>query len=97
MRPLLLSLFLVGCAAAPPEPDVETPTFHPPLPGPVQPCPVEWVVLIDDGEPYVAVTYDDNVTAAVCFKEYERYIHHLLRVVCSYREELDEPVCRNLP
>lgn len=91
MRAIILAivLALAGCSST----HVDT-TFHPRMPQPLKVCDIEWKVLIVDDTPYVALTYDDNVTAAMCFKEYERYIHQLMRVTCSYRETLNEAVCK---
>lgn len=91
---VISSLFLAGCNSTPvPAPPQPLPTFHPSLPPPIEPCPVTWRVIIQNDQPFVALTYDDNITAAMCFKEIERYIHQLLRVTCSYREGLNEAVC----
>lgn len=94
---LLAALFLVGCTSVrevPVERDV-LPVFHPSLPEPVEVCNIKWNVLVLDENPYVALTYNDNITAAICFNEYERYIIQLLRVACSYRTELKEEICNN--
>ena len=97
MRYLILAtaLLLSACTVTEPK-TVAPPVFHPTLPTPLQACPIEWKVLIVENQPYVALTYNNNITAAMCFNEYERYIHQLLRVTCSYREKLNEQTCINL-
>lgn len=91
MRKMILAtlLILAGCASAPPLPQpvakAETPIFHPTLPKPLKVCYVHWKVLVVDGVPYVALSYEDNINFAMCGKDLEAYISELNEAICQYR------------
>ena len=98
MRELILAgaLLLSGCAAFMPVPPVivaEAPTYHPAFPEPYSICPITWEVLDSGGDPKVAISYNDNLTAAICDKDKDRYIKQLLQLTCYYRLDLDERIC----
>ena len=67
--------------------------YHPRLPRPVEVCSLNWEVLVVNNEPFVALTYNDNITAAICDDRKTQYIEELLQVVCSYRKPLNEKIC----
>lgn len=67
--------------------------YHPRLPRPVEVCSLDWKVIVVDNEPFVALTYNDNVTAAICDDRKTQYIEELLQVVCQYRKPLNEKIC----
>jgi len=93
VKSYLIALLLVGCAGATPGNLSGLPEYHPPLPAPYEVCPVSWEVLDVDGRAKVALSYDENVTAAQCNKDIERYISQLITAVCSYRQTLEEGIC----
>lgn len=90
---LLATLMLSACVSTDKGEAPLKVEFHPPFPAPVSACPINWVILEHQGEPYVALTYNDNVQGAICNKDVQRYIKELQRVTCSYRLELKEPIC----
>lgn len=69
------------------------PVYHPAMPAPYAACPIRWEVVVVDGKPKVALSYDDNVTAAMCNKDIERFISQLITLTCHYRQELKESNC----
>lgn len=102
MRKIILGLgatmFLAACQSTPiPQPKLPEPvkdTYHPSWPVPVQPCSVKWETFNIEGAPYVAVSYEDNLTLAICLKDVQRYILELKQVTCQYRRLLSEPQCK---
>lgn len=92
MRKLIavLCIFLAACSSTPVTTDqlekVDTPVFHPPMPKPVQVCYVHWNVLVVDNQPFVALSYEDNINFAMCGKDLEAYISELHEVICHYRQ-----------
>lgn len=86
-------LFLFGCSSTPTTPPpaekVERVVYHPALPSPLYPCVANWKVLIVDNQPYVALTYQDNINLAICGVKVESYIDELMEVVCHYRDGSD--------
>jgi len=90
-----LILILGGCSAKPVAhtPVVEVPIFHPTLPAPYEVCNITWELIEVNGRVKVAVSFDENVTAAVCFKDLERYLSQLGTVVCYYRKNLEDNIC----
>jgi len=94
LKCLLLPLLLVGCTSVPPVIKVtELPKYHPSLPIPYAVCPVYWEVLEQGGKAKIALSYNDNVTAAICNNDIERYISQLINITCHYRYELKESIC----
>ena len=86
-------LLLSGCSSTPPVPvTLDTPKYHPEWPLPVQVCDVDWKVLEVEGQPYVAVTYDDNLDLAICTRDLLRYIQDMNAKFCHYRPE-EDPNC----
>lgn len=67
--------------------------YHPTLPRPVEVCYLNWEVLVVNNEPFVALTYNSSIDAAVCDNKKIQYIEELLHVVCHYRKDLDEKIC----
>ena len=90
----LVALLLVGCGSTPPTPPAEVLSekiiYEPPLPKPLRFCDVTWKVLIVDNQPYVALSYEDNINFAVCAKDLEKYISEVNLVVCHYRQCIKE-------
>ena len=89
----LLTLALTGCGSTQAIVSTESTVYHPPMPAPYNSCPVYWEVHEVADRPKVALSYDDNVTAAICSKNMERYLLQLLNTTCHYRQELEEEVC----
>lgn len=89
----LLAILLGGCALTSATVVQEVPTYHPTMPAAISACPVTWKVIEVDGQAMVAISYNDNVTAAICNKDVGRYISQLLTVTCQYRQELKESIC----
>jgi hypothetical protein len=88
---VLVAALLVGCETTPVAPPVVPPvsekiTYEPPMPKPLQFCDVKWKVLVVDNQPYVALSYEDNINFAVCAKDLEKYISEVNLVVCHYRQ-----------
>lgn len=87
---VLISALLVGCGTTPTPPTVPDVSnqvvYHPPLPRPTQVCYIQWKVLVVEGQPYVALSYEDNINFAICAKDLERYLSELNLVVCHYRQ-----------
>jgi hypothetical protein len=67
--------------------------YHPSWPYPFEACSVNWKVIEVEGEPMVALSYNDNVEAAACMLDLERYLKQLTGMTCSYRVDLDEAKC----
>lgn len=88
---ILAALLLVGCETTPVAPPVVPPvaekiTYHPPMPRPLSYCDVKWRVLIVDNQPYVGLSYEDNINFAICAKDMERYLSEMQMVLCHYRQ-----------
>lgn len=91
---LILSLVLLsGCASTSVPTVVEPVKYYPPMPAPLQVCDVRWEVLEVNELAKVALSYNDNVTMAICLRDIERYISQLLSVACHDRQDLKEKVC----
>lgn len=90
---LLAALALSACVSTNRDGAPPNLVYHPPLPAPIRACPLKWLVLEQGGEPYVALSYNDNVQGAICSKDVQRYIRELQKVTCSYRLEIKEPLC----
>ena len=93
-RVALLMAVLTGCATTTPLPVIyDAPVFHPSFPNPYSVCPITWEVLEVEGKPKVALSYNDNITAAICDKDKDRYIAQLINLTCYYRKETSERIC----
>lgn len=93
MRVLALAL-LVGCATPPPATVVvTTPVYHPELPTPYSVCVVDWEVLEVENRAKISLSYNDNITAAICAKDLQRVLSEYKRIICSYRAALKERQC----
>jgi hypothetical protein len=86
-------ILLAGCGVLPVSTVHDIPQYHPPMPVAYTVCPVRWEVIEVEERAMVALSYNDNVTAAICNKDIERYISQLLTVTCQYRQELKERIC----
>lgn len=93
MRGIILALMLTGCASTEFIPPVEAPTFHPEFPAPYSVCNIVWEVLEVQGNAKVALSYNDNITAAICDQDKDRYIQQLLNLTCYYRQDISERIC----
>jgi len=95
MRVILISLLLLGCSSTIPTPVVvaQAPVYHPGFPAPYSVCDIDWEVLENNEKPIVAISYNDNLTAAICDKDKDRYIDQLLQLTCYYRSEIHERIC----
>ena len=82
-------LSISGCSVTPSEP-VEPAVYHPTWPQPYEVCDVEWKVFIIEEEPFVALSFDDNLEFANCSIDLIRYIRELNMKFCHYRPEGDE-------
>ena len=101
----LMCLFLSGCILTP-EPETEIvyrdkPLVHPTLPEPAtmrynQPYIItkETMAKQDDNAVFQCFEYDDGQDLGVDMERARAYIRELTAVLCSYRENLDEPLCR---
>lgn len=49
-------------------------------------CPVSPVVIIQEGQAYVGLTYEDSITQAICEEKKIAYIEQLLEVLSTYKE-----------
>jgi hypothetical protein len=72
---------------------IETPVIHPVFPQPYSVCPVTWEVLDVEGSAKIALSYNDNITAAICAKDKNRYIEQLINLTCYYRKDKSERIC----
>ena len=93
MWKLIAPFILAGCASTAAPPVVQLPVYHPSMPVPYVVCPIHWEVLEVEGRAKVALSYNDNVTAAICNKDLERFISQLISLNCHYRQELKESIC----
>lgn len=95
-KQISLAAMLVGCTSTPPVTVpviVEVPVYHPSMPVPYSVCNVVWEVLRVENLAKVAVSYNDNLTLAICLEDVERYISQLKNVACYYRQDLKEYIC----
>lgn len=83
---------LAGCVNTPVN-IIEKNVMHPSWPTPYKVCQVEWKVREVEGEPYVGLSYNDNVSLASCGVDVERLISQYNQMVCSYRRNLKEERC----
>lgn len=86
---------MLGCTSTPLPPVVvaKAPIYHPGFPAPYSVCDVTWKVLEDAGNPIVSLSYNDNLTAAICDRDKDRYIKQLLQLTCYYRLDISERIC----
>jgi hypothetical protein len=87
MRVSVIALvFLVGCTftQSPVLPDEIV--WHPRMPEPIQSCPVETLVIISEGVPYVGYTYADSLQKALCEEKTITYIQQLHDILCYYKQ-----------
>lgn len=109
-RAVILSsvLLLSGCAIFDSEPEVitkteyvEKPLFHPELPRPVGAFKPNWMVITketiaDKPDNFVAqgLEWDQGQDYRIWLEDVVRYIQQLQSVACSYRDELEEEICK---
>ena len=95
MRKLILvsMLFLGGCATNELPVVYDAPVYHPAFPEPYTTCSITWEVLEDEGKAMIALSYNDNITAAICDKDKDRYIKQLINLTCYYRKDTSERIC----
>ena len=92
---IIAALLLTGCSLTNPVIVETPPVYHPNLPTPYTACnAVSWEVLVYENKPIVTISYSDNITAAICAKDMERYLSQLKTVVCHYRQDLKEEACK---
>lgn len=90
---VLISMIMIGCST-PIIVEVDKPHIaHPTLPLPVKPIVVEQSGAMIDGKAYVIMDVRNNQKVMVYMEDVLRYIKNINRLVCSYREELNEPFC----
>lgn len=89
---LIPLLLVTGCSVTTP---FTAEPYHPPFPAPYQVCDVTWEVLEVNGRAKIALSYDDNVVAAICDNDKNRYIKQLKELTCHYRKNIREndPIC----
>ncbi|MDX1532654.1 MAG: hypothetical protein R3230_00450 [Nitrosopumilaceae archaeon] len=98
----VISLFLTGCFSS--NPVIFEENFsHPDLPNPVQPYTFDFKVItnenketiINDGDVYLAIDYNDSLLFRQFLEDMKRYILESGVVICYYRSELEENFCKN--
>lgn len=105
---LLLTLLLIitvsGCSTTATVPviddkiDVDSFSItHPSRPLPVQKVYIKWEVMDQDGEPYVALKYEDSLEFRKFLNDIERVLKTYGEMLCYYRKKLKEPVCMKEP
>lgn len=94
-KTLILALLLSGCGSTITPPKIDTPVYHPSMPVPYMACNISLEVLEVNKQAEVSMSYNDNVTAAICNKDMERYLTELTKITCHYRRELKESICIN--
>lgn len=82
------ALTIAGCSIAPSEP-VEEATYHPSWPTPYEVCDVDWKILVIEEEPFVALSFEDNLRLAGCTEDLIRYITEMNTKFCTYRPKED--------
>lgn len=91
---ILLAVLLTGCAAEPKVvyqyKEVTKPVYHPARPVPVKSFVPNWKVV--DGS--VQMTYDESVRYRVWLEQVKSYIDNQNLVLCHYRVDLNEPICK---
>jgi len=92
-KSVALAIAISGCTPTPTPIVVELPVYHPSMPVPYEVCNVAWEVFEVENRAKVALSYDDNLTMAICLGDIEKYISQLLNVTCQYRQELKDAVC----
>lgn len=90
---ILTTLLLAGCCTTPPPVVVTTPVYHPEMPTPYSVCSAHWEVLEVDERAKIALSYNDNVTVAICAKDLQRILSEQKTIICHYRAELKESQC----
>lgn len=84
---VLTLITLSGCTLTSEE--VETATYHPAWPTPYEVCDVKWEVFVIEKEPYVALSFEDNLKLAVCTQDLIRYLKEMNIKFCTYRPQED--------
>lgn len=85
----VLSFLISGCSVSP-DYTREQAQYHPPWPTPYTVCDVEWKIKIEENkEPYVMLSFDDNLKLASCQYDLIRYIQEMNRKYCHYRPSGD--------
>ena len=79
---------ITGCSISPQE-QVDTAVYHPAWPTPYEVCDVDWKVMVIENEPFVALSFDDNLKMAACTQDLIRYLKEMNIKFCSYRPEED--------
>jgi len=82
------ALTLTGCTISTPE-QVETAVYHPAWPAPYETCDVEWKIMVVDKEPFVALSFEDNLKMAACTEDLIRYLKEMNIKFCTYRPKED--------
>lgn len=70
--------------------------YHPAFPDPYTVCALSsdaFDVLEHNGDAVITLSYNDNLTVAICDKDKDTYIKRLLNLTCYYRQDLKERIC----
>jgi hypothetical protein len=99
MRIILLTIVLAGLmgCASPKTSYVQAPIpkYDPQFPAPYEVCNISFEVIEENNRAMVSITYNDNITAAICDRDKDRYIQQLINLTCFYRKDLNERICNN--
>ena len=91
--------FLTGCNLSPvvEEHFTNRETInHPAMPKAVEARMIKMKVIVQDGELYVARSYEDDLEARQYQEDVLRYVGELKSTICFYRTKLEEPECKAL-
>lgn len=96
ITPFVIGLSLVvlaGCATTVERKLIEKPVHHPIRPVAVQQFNPKWKVIVENDNPFVAMSYSDSVRYRIWLEDLKRYIATQNSIICSYRASLNEPEC----
>ena len=70
---------------------------HPELPSPILDYNMKWHVHVIGEKVYVALGYNDSIEFRKLLEDMKRYIVESNHLLCYYRKDLKEDICKNKP
>ena len=92
---LLCTLLISGCSIFQNSPtNIPQVIIHPELPRPVSFDNINWIIIEQNNEIYVATDYQSFLNGLQNRENMIRYISQLINTTCYYRKELQEEFCQ---
>lgn len=92
---LVMVLIVQGCTVTKTE-FIDKPIYHPSRPDPVKTFVPHWEVIVIDSNPFVGLSYTESIENRLWLERLLAYISKQNAIICSYRKELNEEICKDV-